>query len=317
MNKVLVTGAAGFIGSNLTRRLLEMGYHVVGVDNMSNGHKEFLEWSKSFSSYRKNGSYLEFWNLDFADRKILYFIKEKKFKYVFHQAAIPRVSYSVEKPFETTDTNINKTVALMEACISNVERFIFASSSSVYGGAINLPTSENEKVEPKSPYALQKRTIEEFCHLFGNLYNFDSACLRYFNVFGNNCYGDSPYSTAVSAWCYAVKKGLKLRSDGNGEQSRDMCYIDNVVDANILVATHEKPLRGEYYNVACGDRTSNNEILDFFINRFPNIEIEHAPERAGDVKHTQADISKIKEIGYEPKVKFWEGLEKTINWWGI
>ena len=142
--------------------------------------------------------------------------------------------------------------------------------------------------------------------------------MRYFNVFGPGQYGDSPYSTAVSAWCNAIVNNSHLRSDGDGSQSRDLCYIDNVVQANILAATSSKKFFGKSYNVACGDRTSNADILDYLIKRFPGIVIDHAPWRPGDVKHTQADISSSKEdLGYDPKVKFWEGLEKTLEWWGI
>jgi len=304
--RALVTGGAGFIGSNLAKRLFEERWEIDIVDDLSNGHPEFLEGIGGIRFF-----------YDFASDVILDKIRSGVYDVVFHQAAVPRVSYSVEHPSETTDTNINKTVKLMEACIGNVKRFVFASSSSVYGGADNLPTSEVEPKRPVSPYALQKSVIEEYCSLFHKLYGFDSVCLRYFNVFGPNQYGDSPYSTAVSAWCHAVKHGTPLRSDGDGEQTRDLCYVDNVVDANIIVATAEREFSGDFFNVACGDRTSNNEILDFFKKKYKEIEIVHAPERAGDVKHTQADVSALMELGYEPKVKFWDGLERTIKWWNI
>ncbi len=304
--RALVTGGAGFIGSNLAKRLFDEGWSVDIVDDLSNGHAEFLK--------RIGG--IKFFH-DFAADIILERIKGGSYDVVFHQAAVPRVSYSVEHPFETTDTNINKTVKLMEACIGNVKRFVFASSSSVYGGADVLPTSETEPKRPVSPYALQKSVIEEYGKLFHKLYGLETVCLRYFNVFGPNQYGDSPYSTAISAWCHAVKNGTTLRSDGDGEQSRDLCYIDNVVDANVIVATAEREFAGDCFNVACGDRTSNNEILDFFKKKYKDIEIFHAPERAGDVKHTQADVSALQELGYEPRVKFWDGLEKTIKWWNI
>ena len=304
--KALVTGGAGFIGSNLAKRLFDDGWSVDIVDDLSNGHTEFLKGIGGIKFYH-----------DFASDIILERIKDGFYDVVFHQAAVPRVSYSVEHPFETTDTNINKTVKLMEACIGNVKRFVFASSSSVYGGADVLPTSETEPKRPVSPYALQKSVIEEYGKLFHKLYGLETVCLRYFNVFGPNQYGDSPYSTAISAWCHAVKHGTTLRSDGDGEQSRDLCYVDNVVDANVIVATAEREFAGDCFNVACGDRTSNNEILEFFKEKYKDIEIFHAPERAGDVKHTQADVSALEELGYEPKVKFWDGLERTIEWWNI
>ena len=143
-------------------------------------------------------------------------------------------------------------------------------------------------------------------------------CLRYFNAFGPYQYGDSAYSTAVSAWCHSIKNGTPLRSDGDGTQSRDLCYIDNIIHANFLAAMSDKKFKGECYNVACGDRTTNNEILDFLKSRFPDAIVRNAPWRPGDVMHTQADISKIREdLGYEPLVKFWEGLDRTIDWWGL
>jgi UDP-glucose 4-epimerase len=313
----LVTGGAGFIGSNLVKRLVEKGFAVDVVDDFSNGHKEFLEDVRDR---------IKIYKMDFADKIILSNIRSGKYDIIFHEAAIPRVSFSCEEPSFTTDVNIGKTVKLMEAavrqiphedCETSMPRFVFASSSSVYGGADIMPTPELEAKKPVSPYALQKSVIEDFCKLFYHLYGLESACLRYFNVFGPNQYGDSPYSTAVSAWCDAVKHGKSLRSDGDGEQTRDLCYVDNVVDANLIVALSEETFKGDCFNVACGDRTSNNEILEYFKKKFHGIEIVHAPERAGDVKHTQADISKIMKLGYSPSIKFWDGLEKTIEWWNL
>jgi UDP-glucose 4-epimerase len=260
--------------------------------------------------------------MDFADPIVLEKVKSGKYDIIFHQAAVPRVSYSVEHPGETTDTNIGKTVRLMEAAAQAVNsvRFIFASSSSVYGGAENLPTKEDEPKSPVSPYAMQKSVIEDFGELFCKLYDMEFVSLRYFNVFGPNQYGDSPYATAISAWCHAVKHGLNLRSDGDGEQTRDLCYIDNVVDANVLVAEHEGVWSGECFNVACGDRTSNNQILKYFKDYLgvKDEDIVHAPVRAGDVKHTQADVSSLEEaVGYVPRVRIWEGLRRTLDWWDL
>lgn len=305
----LVTGGAGFIGSNLSKRLVSEGWKVSIVDDLSNGHSEFLSDIKIDNIHY----------MDFADQEILENIENSYYDVIFHEAAIPRVSFSCEEPAFTTNVNIARTVELMESATraETMPRFVFASSSSVYGGADKMPTPESEEKKPISPYALQKSVIEEYCKLFYNLYKLESVCLRYFNVFGPNQYGDSPYSTAVSAWCDAVKNGTSLRSDGDGEQTRDLCYVDNVVDANIIVATANKIFTGDCFNVACGERTSNNQILEYFKKKFPNIEIKKAPERAGDVKHTQADISALKELGYRPKVKFWEGLEKTLDWWKI
>lgn len=307
--KVLITGAAGFIGSNLTRRCLKEGWDVVGVDDMSNGHDEFLPVDFVVDKNR-------FLREDFASDNVLDLIKTKAFDVVFHLAAVPRVSYSVERPIETHEINVNKTLLLMQACRDNVRRFVFASSSSVYGGACNLPTPEAETKDPKSPYALQKSIIEDYLKIYHSLYGLDSACLRFFNVFGPNQLGDSPYATAVSAWLTALKRGDSMRSDGDGSQSRDMCYVDNVTDACVRAASHVGSLGAACFNVACGDRVTNKEILSYLKSRFPEAKSHDAPWRPGDVMHTQASVEKINStLGYVPIVKFWEGLDRTIAWY--
>jgi len=327
MKRALVTGGCGFIGSNLTRELVFQGWIVDVVDDMSNGHLELLEGLKyrpllnaSFLAHFKRSSNDEVVVItdDFASQHILRHVYEKNYDVVFHQAAIPRVSYSCKYPAETTDTNILKTVQLFEACNGKVKRIVFASSSAVYGEAEKIPTKETEAKKPQSPYAWQKSAIEDYAKLAGQLYNQDIVCLRYFNVFGPGQYGDSPYSTAVSAWCHAIKNNLSLRSDGDGTQSRDMCYVDNVVSANILAANTDKEFRGECYNIACGNRVTNKKILNYLSNVTPaGVRIANAPWRLGDVMHTQADVTKAKQdFGYEPIVNFWDGLDMTREWWG-
>ena len=253
MKRALVTGGCGFIGSNLTKELVKQGWQIDIVDDMSNGHLELLDGLKfktlpnaSFiyhfmqqmkgKTQRSKDTVLVIQD-DFAAAALLDYIETDAYDVIFHQAAVPRVSYSVEYPYETTINNIAKTVGLFDAAKGHVKRIVNASSSSVYGGADILPTkeSENEK-NPKSPYAWQKSAIEDYSKICWDLYKLDIINLRYFNVFGPGQYGNSPYSTAVSAWCHAIKNSLECRSDGDGEQSRDMCYIDNVVSANILAA---------------------------------------------------------------------------------
>jgi nucleoside-diphosphate-sugar epimerase len=305
--RVLITGCAGFIGSNLTNHCLQRGWTVTGVDDLSSGHQEFLDVDFANSE--------NFIATDFASLHTLSMIEDKKFDVVIHLAAIPRVSYSVENPIETHETNVTKTLQLMQACRGNVERFVFASSSSVYGGADVLPTKPTHPKDPKSPYALQKSIIEDYLKLYYSLYGLDSVALRFFNVFGPHQLGSSPYSTAVSAWLTAIKSGKPMRSDGDGSQSRDMCYVDNVVDACVRAASVTKPLKAEALNVACGDRTTNREILEYLKGKFPGAIHHDAPWRPGDVMHTQADVSRTHEVlGYEPKVRFWQGLDKTIEW---
>jgi len=330
MKRALVTGGCGFIGSNLTKELVNQGWIVDVVDNMLNGHIELLEvlnvrhlpnsyFLKHYAVQRLDRPQDEvvFVEDSFSSLGMLQHIHEKNYDVIFHQAAIPRVSYSVEEPSMTTDTNIADTVRLFETARDNVSKIIFASSSSVYGGADILPTTEDQPKNPKSPYAWQKSAIEDFAKLCDELYDLDIVCLRYFNVFGPGQYGDSPYSTAVSAWCHAIKNNQQLRSDGDGTQSRDMCYVDNVVSANILAANANIKFMGKCYNIACGDRTTNKEILKYFQTKF-NVKVKSAPWRSGDVMHTQANISKAeRDFGYKPLVRFWDGLEKTIKWWGI
>jgi nucleoside-diphosphate-sugar epimerase len=329
-SRVLVTGGAGFIGSNLVRRLVADGHTVDVVDNMANGSLENLEGLKYktfigdlVNVYEEQVDQRpkdQVWVIenDFASEAVLSRIHQKMYDTVFHQAAVPRVSYSVENPVETTDENLMKSVELLRACAGNIRRAVVASSSSVYGGADIMPTSEDIPKSPKSPYALQKSCLEEFASLFSNLYELDVVMLRYFNVFGPGQKGDSPYSTAVSAWCDAISTNRALRSDGDGSQSRDMCYVDNIVDANILSAFADKKFSGERYNICCGERTTNRQVLDFLRERYPGVKIVDAPWRPGDVMHTLGDYSAAqRDFGYVPKVTFWDGLEKTLKWWKL
>ena len=327
MKRALVTGGCGFIGSNLVFELVSQGWQVDIVDNMSNGHLDLLEGLKyrtllnsSFLAHFKRSGTDEVVVItdDFASPHILKHIHDENYDVVFHQAAVPRVSYSCEHPAETTHENVLKTVQLFEACCDKVKRIVFASSAAVYGEADQIPTSESSPKKAQSPYAWQKSAIEDYAKLAARLYNQDIICLRYFNVFGPRQYGDSPYSTAISAWCHAIKNNLPLRSDGDGTQSRDMCHVDNVVSANILAAEAEMEFKGECYNIASGDRVTNRKILNYLMNVTPGgVIVKDAPWRPGDVMHTQADITKAKrDFGYEPLINFWDGMENTIAWWG-
>jgi UDP-N-acetylglucosamine 4-epimerase len=301
--RILLTGAAGFIGSNLYQRCLEEDIAVWGVDDFSNGHTEFLPKGAG-----------GVWHKDFASEFVLKFVRAQRFTHVIHLAAMPRVSYSVDYPLETHDTNVTKTLKLMDACRGNVKRFIFASSSSVYGGADVLPTIESTIKDPKSPYALQKSQIEDYLRLYHDLYDFESVCLRFFNVFGKNQIAGGAYATAISAWLNAIKCDLPMRSDG-GTQTRDMCHVDNVVDACVRAANVSQKLCAKRFNVACGDSISNNEILQYMLKRYPNATKVDAQWRVGDVMHTLADITSSKnELGYVPLVRVWDGIEKTCDW---
>ena len=332
MQKVLVTGGAGFIGSHLVKKLVEMGdYDIDVVDNLSSGSLDALSGldircvaTGLLPVYSRKEPDVDSSKVlvitgDFVDPNVLERISDVQYDLVFHLAANARVSYSVEHPTVTTEENVYKTVALFEACQkSNVRRVVFSSSSAVYGDVDVLPTSETATGSPQSPYGLQKRVCEDFARLFWNVYGADIVSLRYFNVYGPGQMGDGPYSTAVSAWCNATFSGKSLRSDGDGEQTRDMVYVGDVVDANILAS--EAPVdtvAGKAFNVATGSSISNNEILEMFKDQFEElIQVEHAPERPGDVRDTRADVICAETcLGFRAKVKFSEGLHRTWDWW--
>ena len=319
IKSVLVTGCAGFIGSNFIKQFKKEfpKISIVGIDDFSTGRREIIEALQRAQGIKN----FIFYKGSILDKDLL----EKIFnrhrpEYVFHFAALPRVSYSLEYPQKTSEVNIIGTVALLEAVKKyGIKRFIYSASSSAYGGAKKMPTKESENPpDPKSPYALQKYAGELFCKIFSDLFGSDTVCLRYFNVFGPGQYGDSPYSTVISAWLeylYFPKK-KKPFIEGDGKQSRDFCYVDNVVQANILAMRAKKNFNGEVFNIAHGERTSINEVgemIEKYTGRKLNLE-KHLP-RKGDVRHTRADISKARRIlGYNPKIKFKEGLIKTINW---
>jgi UDP-glucose 4-epimerase len=306
-NKAIVTGAAGFIGGHLLEELLSRGHEAVGVDNMSNGHPELLPTNVSSKII----------TADFVDEMILSAIE--LVDVVYHMAAVPRVSYSVEHPFATYLENYHKTVMLLEAirCSKRKPRFVLASSSSVYGGEVPLPTKEDGAglFTQASPYAMQKAQCEMALRMYAKLYNIDCVSLRFFNVFGPRQLGDSPYATAIAAWFSAHAAGKPARSDGDGTQTRDMCYVSNVVDACILAGERQNKFSAQSYNIGCSDRTSNNEILSWFKRRYSSFETVSAPTRAGDVMHTQADITSAKEdLDYVPRVNIWHGLDLTADW---
>ncbi len=312
MNKtILVTGCAGFIGGNFVRQFKKEfpKIKIIGIDDFSTGRREALDRSIAFYE----GSILNEGLLE----KIF---SRHKPAYVFHFAAIPRVLYSIEHPRRTSEANIIGTVALLEASKKyGVKRFIYSSSSSVYGGAKKLPTKESENPpDPTSPYAAQKYAGEQFCRIFSALFGIDAVCLRYFNVFGPGQYGDSPYSSVISGWLESlyVPGKKKLFLEGDGSQSRDFCYVDNAVLANILAMQSKKDFRGEAINIAHGRRTTINEVKRLIEEcRGKKLHLEKRPPRAGDVRHSHADISKARKmLGYRPNISFEEGLARTIAW---
>lgn len=327
--RALVTGGCGFIGSCISKKLLDKGWEVEIVDDMSNGHLQFLDGYKIRSVPAAMGHIFEKQNSinsgeilvlmgDFVHQEVIRRIIEKRYDVVFHCAANPRVEYSVKNPIETTDENLVKTIRLLTHSIDNVNRVVFSSSCSVYGDPWSLPTTENHGKNPNSPYALQKLCAEEYAKLYSKLYGLDTVCLRYFNVYGPNQYGDSPYSTAIVSWCDKIKKDLPLRSDGDGTQTRDMVFVEDVANANILAATREENFGGSCINIGTGTAYTNKQILGIFKKKFIDVKIDQAPARDGDVKHTLACLKKAKsDLGYAPNFSLEDGLQKTFEWWGF
>jgi nucleoside-diphosphate-sugar epimerase len=309
----VITGAAGFIGTNLSLRLVAMGHKVTCIDNLVTGKLDNLIMLRDAGCI--------FHVCDYGDKHAADIIAAVEPDVVFHMGAIPRVAYSVENPIETHDNNVLQTLRLLEACRGNVGRFIFSSSSAVVGGtSVTFPSPEDVVRTPLSPYAAQKSVVEDYCRMYSSLYGLDTVSLRYFNVFGPHQHGDSPYSTVISAWCYAMRHGLPLRLDGDGTASRDFCYVSNVVDANILAAQAPGRLAGEAINIAHGECHSVNDVLAMFKEQFgdENIEVEHARPRMGDVKKTHADITRAESVlKYRPGTSFEEGLKMTWQWWKI
>lgn len=306
MKKAIVTGSEGFIGGHLTDNLLERGVEVLGVDDMSSGLQS------TFESHIKHPNYTGK-QISITDSRINSIFAEFKPDVVFHLAAKSGVAPSVNNPTFSDFTNINGSVNLLEASKnSGVKRFIFSSSSAIYGGSENLPTPEDEKPDPKSPYALQKLAVEEYCKLFSNLYGIETISLRYFNIFGPRQRSDSAYAAVIAAFADAEKRGARPTIFGSGEQFRDFTYVKNVVDANILAATTGRKLSGEVINIGCGGKITVNNLCKIICSNSPKYE----EERSGDVFSSTADITAaLNLIGYDPVWSFGSGLRETMEWY--
>jgi len=331
MKKCLVTGGCGFIGSALVKKLHQSGWKVDVVDDLSTGNLQscmqvstrnimtnLLPYYEEYFENDRPADTVLMINGDFASNEVLNRIRRGTYEYIFHVAALPRVAYSIEDPVFTTETNILKTVALFKAAAGNTKRVIFSSSSSIYGNAEKYPLSEDTPLQPLSPYALQKATCENFASQFAQFYGLDIVCLRYFNVYGPGQMGDSPYSTVIAAWCDAMKTGKALRFDGDGSQSRDFTFIDDVIDANIAAAIASAKFTGDAFNVAFGKDHNLTEVLQYFQDRFGDISILEAPMRPGDIPKTLADITKTyTAFDFRAKTSLAGGLQKTWEWWEI
>lgn len=308
MTTYLVTGGAGFIGSNIVARLVEEeGSKVKVLDNFSTGKRENLS------------NFLD--RIELIEASITNFDIVKKalegIDYCFHQAALPSVARSIEDPIASNEINITGTLNILIAARDlGVKRVIYASSSSVYGDTPVLPKREDMPLSPLSPYAVTKLTGEEYCHLFYTIYGLETISLRYFNVFGPNQDPASTYAAVIPKFITAMIKGKEPIIYGDGGQSRDFTFVDNVVEANIR-ATKATAGLGETFNIACGQRVTINELVKD-LSKILNVHIKpiHSDARTGEVRHSLADISNAQScLGYEPKVGFEEGLRFTVEWY--
>lgn len=309
-SKFLVTGAAGFIGSNLVEAILKLGYKVRGLDNFSTGKRENIEL------FIDNPNF-EFIEGDIRDLDTC-INACKGIDYVLHQAAWGSVPRSIEMPLLYEEINIKGTLYMMEAArINYVKKFIYASSSSVYGDEQNLPKTEGIEGNILSPYALTKRVNEEYGKLYTRLYGLDTYGLRYFNVFGKRQNPNGPYAAVIPKFIKQLLNNERPTIYGDGKQSRDFTYIENIVEANLKACKASHEVAGQVFNIAYGGRVYLIDIYHYLCKALnKNIEPIFGPNRPGDIKHSNANINKAKEmLGYNPEWSFEKGIIAAINWY--
>ena len=297
MAKIIVTGGAGFIGSHLVDALIEEGHEVLIIDNLSTGKRENIN------------SRAKFFEADLRDfEKIRPLFEGVDF--VFHQAALPRVPLSIEKPKETNDINVGGTLnTLLAAKEARVKKFIYASSSSVYGNKSELPLREDEPCSPLSPYALQKYIGELYCKIFYEIYKLPTVSLRYFNVYGPRQPREGAYVPVISIFLTQKKQGEPLTITGDGEQTRDFTHVLDVVRANILALESDKVGGGEVINIGAGKNYTINEIAKLIGG-----EVTYIPPRLGDIRHTLADITLAQNLlGWQPKITLEQGIKQLLE----
>ena len=300
----LVTGGAGFIGSNIVEELLKRGEKVRVLDNFSTGKRENIL------------PFLDRIELIEGDIRSYHIVREAVdgVDFVLHQAALPSVPRSIKDPITTNEVNVGGTLNILNAALdAGVKRVVYASSSSIYGNSEVLPKREDMTPNPMSPYAVSKLAGEKYCQVFSEIYGLETVCLRYFNVFGPRQDSNSQYSAVIPKFIAAMKKGERPTIYGDGKQSRDFTYVANVVEANLLACQVNSAL-GEVFNIACGKRYSLlglvSKLNEIFGN---NIEPIFTEPRKGDVRHSLASIVKAKKlIGYNPSVGFEQGLRKVV-----
>ncbi len=316
MKKVLVTGGAGFIGSNLTGTLLDAGYQVVVLDNFSTGKRENL------AAFTGNAAFtlIEGDIRNMADcRKAV-----QNADYVFHEAALGSVPRSIKDPATSAEVNISGFVNMLFAAYeAKVKRFIYASSSSVYGDCQDSPKVESRTGTPLSPYALTKSVNEQFAANFAKVYNMECIGLRYFNVFGRKQDPDGAYAAVIPKFSAALLKHTAPTINGDGSYSRDFTYIDDCIQANICALNAPAEAVNQVYNIAGGQETTLNELFEYLKAALANFDPEinavtplYGPVRPGDIPHSLADISKARKLlGYQPHFTIRQGLESTAKWY--
>lgn len=317
----LVTGVAGFIGSNLLEHLLKLNQTVVGLDNFATGHPHNLDEVQALVSAEQwqRFSFIE------GDIRILEDCRQacQGVDYVLHQAALGSVPRSINDPITTDGTNIggflNMLVAARDAGVSS---FTYAASSSTYGDHPALPKVEDNIGKPLSPYAVTKYVNELYADVFAKTYGFNTIGLRYFNVFGKRQDPNGAYAAVIPKWASGMIQGDDIFINGDGETSRDFCFIENAVQANLLAATAAQSAKNEVYNVAVGDRTTLNDLFNALQSALAESARPYAKPpvnrefRAGDVRHSQADVSKAhRKLGYTPEYRIKEGIAKAMPWY--
>jgi nucleoside-diphosphate-sugar epimerase len=305
----LITGIAGFIGSSLARAILAQGDQVRGVDNFATGKRENLQGILDRIDFRE---------ADILDLDVMHEACAGV-DFVLHEAAIPSVPKSVLDPLGSNRANVGGTVnVLVAARDAKVKRVVYAASSSAYGDTPTLPKHEAMRPDPISPYAVAKLASEHYMISFHRCYGLETVCLRYFNVFGPRQDPSSPYSGVLAKFITLMLRGEQPTIYGDGEQSRDFTYIDNVVEANLLASkAPAERVAGQVFNIATGGRVTLNEMFTLLQGLTSyKVEPEYGPERGGDIKHSLADISKAETaLGYKTVVNFEEGLHRTVEWY--
>lgn len=321
----LVTGVAGFIGSNLLEHLLKLNQSVVGLDNFATGHQHNLDEVKGLVSTEQwqRFTFIKGDICHYQDCETALTPNGQAVDYVLHQAALGSVPRSIADPITTNMVNITGFLTMLQAAKeAKVKSFTYAASSSTYGDHPALPKVEENIGNPLSPYAVTKYVNELYASVYARTYGFKTIGLRYFNVFGQRQDPDGAYAAVIPKWTASMIKGEDVFINGDGETSRDFCFIENTVQMNILAATAPDQAKDEVYNVAVGDRTTLNELYKSIQLALQENDIEatSAPIfqdfRAGDVRHSQADVSKaVNNLGYAPEYRILEGIAKAMPWY--